>query len=256
MKKRLLALAVAALVGPMAAQADTILGVYLSAGKWNQDFSGQVGTANATVIDMQDDLGLSDDSGNTLSVALEHPVPLIPNVRYSSTKLESAATNALTRELEYDGQTFSNTTTVHTEVDLSHQDYLLYYEMLDNWVTLDLGLNIRKFDSAISLTDVNNTSNSGKATLEGSLPMLYGRVEFQLPFTGLSVGAEMMGLSVGDASIKDVKLRAAYEFFMGLGVEVGQRTFSIDYDPEDPDADEVIADIEFKGTYAAVTYHF
>jgi len=256
MNKTLLAVATLALTGPMAAHADTILGVYASAGKWNQDYSGQIGTAGGDVIDLQDDLGLDDDSGQTMSIALEHPVPFLPNVRLSSTKLENDATNTLTRSVEYEDQIFSINADVHTELDLSHKDYLLYYEILDNWVTVDLGLNIRKFDGKISLTDVDNTANHGEATLEGNLPMLYGRLEFQLPLTGLSLGAEMMGISAGDATIKDIKLRAAYESSIGIGVEVGQRTFTIDYEPDDPDADEVIADIEFKGSYAAVTYHF
>ncbi len=253
MKKTILAALAISLAAPMAAQADTIFGIYASAGKWNQDFSGQVGTAGASVIDLQDDLGFDDGDGNTLSLAIEHPIPVIPNFRFSTTDLKETADNTITRQITFEGETFAINSNVHTNLDLSHKDYLLYYEILDNWVTLDIGLNARQFDGKVNLS---TNADSGEATLDATVPMLYGRLEFELPLTGLSVGAEMMGISAGDASMKDIKARIAYELSFGLGIEVGQRTFTIEYDPDDPDNDEVITDLEFKGSYVAMTYHF
>lgn len=257
MKKVFLAAAMAACTLPMAAKADTILGIYASAGVWNQDFSGQFQSSNdgglpPTVIDMEDDFGFGEERGNTFSLALEHPVPVIPNIRIARTELSQTATDTLNRDIVYNGETYSLNEEVTSTVALDFDDYLLYYEILDNWVSLDIGINIRMFDGEIALSSA--TDSSKEQIEDAPIPMLYARADFQLPFSGLSIGGEAMAISVGDASLRDFRVRIAYETSIGLGIEVGQRSFTIDYDTGD--ADDEVVDLEFSGTYANATYHF
>ena len=71
---------VAATALPVTSQADMILGVFAGAALWQQELSGEF-SDSSTVIDVGDDLGIDDDSNATFYVALEHFVPLIPNIR-------------------------------------------------------------------------------------------------------------------------------------------------------------------------------
>lgn len=261
MKKVMLATALAAFTLPLAAHADTILGIYASAGIWNQDFTGNFRSSgeSSTTLDMQDDVGFGSDHGLTWSIALEHPIPVLPNVRLSHTDLSQKSSFTRTDQVVYDGNTYDANTTINTSLDLSHDDYLMYYEILDNWVSLDIGVNARHFNGDITLdgtvtTQAGSEHRTGQEDLNAWVPMIYGRADFQLPFTGLSIGGEGMGLSVGDASIKDFKVRIAYESPIGLGIEVGERQLTLDYDTGH-DGD-LVTHLKFKGAYALATYHF
>ena len=48
--------------------------------------------------------------------------------------------------------TFDTNRTVNTVSDLTHIDYILYYEIFDNdLVSIDLGLNAKQFDGEITV---------------------------------------------------------------------------------------------------------
>ena len=62
--------------------------------------------------------------------------------------------------------------TVANEFSIEQTDILAYYEILDNVVSLDLGLNVRLFDMTYMINDDRGTSTSG--TVSAPVPMLYG----------------------------------------------------------------------------------
>jgi len=68
------------------AQADFV-GLNIGAYAWNPDISGSFRTGSDSRIQLQNDLGFNDDTGNGLRVSLEHPVPALPNVRYQTVDL-------------------------------------------------------------------------------------------------------------------------------------------------------------------------
>lgn len=235
---------------PMAAVADT-LGFRVEVGQWNQSFEGDVQSGPDT-IDIEDTLGLDDESNNFYSVTLEHPIPILPNIRLSRTELEVKETTDVNASFTFEGITYSASDTVTTDADLSHTDATLYYEVLDNWVSLDVGLNIRQFDEGIIIT--SQSSGTAELDVDGVLPMLYAAVKFDLPLSGLYVSADASGISYQDSSIIDYKVNIGYESSIGLGIEAGLRTFDIDYEDED-DSDEK-ADLSIDGAYASLFYHF
>ena len=77
-------------------QADT-LGLYVSAGSWSPDISGFV-SDNGENINVEDELGFDDDSSNVFSVALEHPVFMLPNIKIQQTGLDVNASSVLGSE--------------------------------------------------------------------------------------------------------------------------------------------------------------
>lgn len=234
------------------ASAD-FLGVYAGAGQWQSDYSGQIGDANND-IDVND-LGLNESDNNYFYVAFEHPIPLIPNARLQMTDLSSSQSATITRSFTLDGETFEAGENVDSTVDLSHIDGTLYYELLDNWVSLDLGLTIRKFDGYVAAEgSANGLLSEQYVVLDEAIPMAYGKARFDLPFSGLSVGGQANVISYDDNSLSDLSINVAYDFIntlaLDLGVELGYRQMNLEIN------EDVTADVELKGPYAALNLHF
>lgn len=259
MKKTLLASLLFASALPLSAHADTIFGVYAGAAQWSQEYSGRFGSSDSDQvcaggcnfnIDLNDDLGLDEEDGTTLWVAVEHPIPVLPNLKFERNELKTDASNMLTRDITYGDETFTTNTNVDTHFDLSHNDYVLYYEVLDNWVSLDIGLDIKHFDGSVR---ISTDTQRAEEVLDAPIPMLYLAAKFELPLTGLSFGAQGAGISAGGATLKDLRFNIAYEFSFGLGLEAGQRSMTVEIDPDEED---VFGDLEFEGNYIAATFHF
>ncbi len=247
MKKLTLATTLA-LLSPLAA-ADTILGVYAGAGQWQGEYSGNAGDPS---IDVKS-LGMDEEDNNYYYIALEHPVPIIPNIKLQKMDITSEQTATIYQSFTIDGTTFIvdpiNGTEVASDFDLSHMDIVLYYELLDNWVNLDVGLNIRKFDGHVTAV---SEFTSESVDLDEAIPMIYAKAQFDLPLTGFSVGLEGNAINYEDNRLTDysAKLQYMFDSALDIGLEVGYREMSLEVD------EDVTADIQLKGPYAALLFHF
>ncbi|MFW6094390.1 MAG: TIGR04219 family outer membrane beta-barrel protein [Pseudomonadota bacterium] len=231
------------------AQADTLFGIYAGAGKWQQNYEGDF-ASQGTAIDLEDDLDIDDEDNNVAYLALEHGVPVMPNVRANYADISGSGSSTLSRTITFRGEQFNVTQAVSSEVDFEQVDAIAYYEVLDNVVSLDLGVGARWVDGHV---EVVSPTQSGRADFEGTLPMLYGRARFDLPLTGLWLGGDLMGLTYDDHDLLDATVQVGWESAVGLGAEVGYRTYRLDLD----DIDEIDgADIDINGPYAAINYHF
>lgn len=234
------------------ANADT-LGFRIGANVWQPEFTGDV-QSGTDALDLEDDLGYDDDeSNNSFYVALEHPIPLIPNVMLARTELEIKGSSTST--FDFDGISFSGT--IDSTTDLSHTDATLYYEILDNWISLDIGLTVRSFDEGFTITGTTTAPGSPTETAELEvdevIPMLYIATKFELPLSGLYIIADANWISYDDDTLLDYKAGLGYETSIGLGIEAGIRSFEIEYEEED---DNEFADLTIDGIYAGVFYHF
>jgi len=241
------------LAGIHTAAADT-LGVYLGYGNWQQDISGQAALAGnsgaPSIIDLSSDLGHESSDGMMIWAAFEHPVPILPNIRIGRTEAKSSASQTLTRNINFGDVTFPSGTNTSSRFDISHNDYILYYEVLDNWFELDLGIDVKQFDGDVAIAGLNQEESE---TFDGFIPFIYTSMNFNLPLTGLKVGGEFSGISANGAKAQDYRVRIAYEFSFGLGLEAGQRYMNYKVDDSD---EEFNGDVEFKGSYVAATFHF
>lgn len=226
--------------------ADTILGIYAGAGVWQSDISGDV-QDGITAIDTEDDIGLQDNDNNYFYAALEHPIPLLPNIKLQHTKLSVDGDNELNRIIDFNGSQFSINENVSAEADLTHTDATFYYELLDNWASLDLGITVRLFDGFV---EIQSADESASEDLDVPIPMLYGKVRFDLPLTGLSLDAEANGIGYSGNKLIDATLRVAYESGIGLGLEGGYRSLQLELD------EDVEADIDLSGLFIGINFHF
>ena len=231
------------------AQADFV-GLNIGANHWTPDLTGSFGSTGGSQINLMTDLGLDEPAPSNIVLILEHPIPLLPNVKYQSLDLDSSGSNFVDPldPLNFEGQSFSGA--VSSTFDLSHDDIVLYYEVLDNWVSLDFGLDLKVFDGEVEMTD----GGPGQTVLiDETVPLFYISARFDLPFSGFYVGADINNnFNTGDGSAEDSSIMLGYESGSGLGIEGGIKKFSLELN----DINNLNADLEYDGIYLNGYLHF
>jgi outer membrane protein len=227
---------------PLAVKADS-LGFKIGANVLQLSFSGYA--QHGDYIDIENDLGFKEDDAFQGYFSLEHPIPLIPNILIQRTIIDTNASGDLTGK-SFDDTTFSGT--VNSTIELTHTDATLYYEVLDNWVSLDIGVSARVFSQGL---EINDGSQQVSLDIDQVVPMLYSAVKFELPLTGLYVGADGNGVAFNDEQLIDVKANIGWESPLGLGLEAGYRYFDLKYKD-----DEEQAKMQMDGPYAGLFFHF
>ena len=234
MQKRLIALAILAASASVSSQAD-IVGATAGAYMWKQSWDGDV-KAGSDSIDMNDDLGYDDETGKSFYVALEHPVPVLPNIRLQSTDLDISEKGTLTKPYTFVGKVYTVGEEVQSTTDLSHIDGTFYYEILDNWVNLDAGLTVRMFDGEVS---IKGASGEGAIEIDAPIPMAYVNARFELPLTGLYASALGNVIAYGDNKVTDMTLALGYELGI-LGLELGYRNFDVQLEDDNEEANVTV----------------
>jgi len=219
-----------------AANADA-LGLYVGGGSWSHEPTGTFGTIGDDIMDVESDLNYSEESDTYFYAAFEHFVPLIPNIRVERATLGHTGTAA---SFDFNGVPVSG----DSSINLDTTDAIIYWRLLDNWVNFDFGLNVRKLDGDFTIdTEVVSVSET--------IPMIYLAAQFDLPFSGFSVGADINTLSVSDVTYQDVRLRAIYEIGV-IGFEAGYKSTTVELD----NVSNLNADLEFKGLMLGAFLHF
>jgi len=230
------------------AQAEFI-GLNIGANHWTPDLTGSFGgnSVGDTTINLKTDLGLDEPAPSNIVLILEHPVPLLPNVKYQNFDLDSSGSSN-PGGLDFNGTNFPGA--INSTFDLSHDDIVLYYELLDNWVSLDFGLDLKVFDGQVELTDSISTET---VTVDDTVPLVYISARFDLPFSGFYIGADINNnFNTGDGSAEDSSIMLGYESGSGLGIEGGIKKFSLELD----DINNLNADLEYDGIYLNGYLHF
>tara|TARA_R110001592_G_scaffold120444_1_gene324695 strand:+ start:2907 stop:3638 length:732 start_codon:yes stop_codon:yes gene_type:complete len=232
-----------AILVSISAQAD-IIGGSVEATYWYAGLGGDASFSNTT-IDVEDDLDLGKNSFFELAATVEHPVPLIPNVRLKYSDLDQTENGTLSSNFGS-----ANSGSVETNLDLSNVGLVLYYEILDNWVSADFGLDLRKFDGQLEIT--NKSDNSKFQTdIDEFLPLGYVSAEFAMPFTDMSAGVEISAISYSGNSIHDAKVRLRQGFSLAF-IEIGYRQLGIKLE----DLSNTDVDIDFSGVYLSTGLDF
>ncbi len=240
-----------ALASP-AAMSDTIFGLYAGANLWQPEANGTIGQSENS-FDFSGDFSGGDSDSTSFYLAVEHFVPLIPNVLVRSTPVNwsgrsESATGTLAGVITLSGE-------VDAELDVDMKDATLYYELLDNWVTVDVGLTARLLDGFVRATETS-TGESDEVELSSAIPMLYGHVRFDLPFTGLAAGVRGNGIGYQESELLDLEayLHLEVDLFpaVDFGIQGGLRRLSISID----DLDNWNSDATLEGAYVGVTAHF
>ena len=244
MRKLMIAVGGSLVLAAPLANAD-ILGVGANVSYWDSDFSGEV-VNKGSAVDIENDLNMDSDSNANFTAYFEHPVPLLPNVRVNYTSIPESGSGKIGPE----GFDDIINADVNSDLDLDQLDATFYYEVLDNWVNLDLGLTARKFDGELVVRDTAVGGRVSTTTVDAVVPMGYLAARFDLPFTGVSVGADGNFVSYSGDSLHDVNVYGQFEIAM-LQLRAGYREMAIDYEDDDDKLD-----VELSGPFASVGFTF
>ncbi len=247
MKKIILSSVCASLLA-ISAQAD-FLGAEAGIATWSSSLTGTMkgGSSTDSNIDVENDLGYGSKATNSFFWAyLDHPIPLLPNIKIQQTNYTDSASEV--KSITFDGTTYNGT--VSSELTLDQTDIIAYWRILDNWVNLDLGINLKTINGNIKLS-ATGSSDTDK-DFSATVPMLYAKGRFDLPFTGLSAEADMSYISYSGNKFTDFKAGVVYQTSYGLGATAGVRTENLTID----DIDDFNADLTISGAYLGVFYHF
>ena len=244
MRKLMIAVGGSLVLAAPLANAD-ILGVGANVSYWDSDFSGEV-VNKGSAVDIEKDLNMDSDSNANFTAYFEHPVPLLPNVRVNYTSISQSGSGKIGPE----GFDDIINADVNSDLDLDQLDATFYYEVLDNWVNLDLGLTARKFDGELVVRDTAVGGRVSTTTVDAVVPMGYLAARFDLPFTGVSVGADGNFVSYSGDSLHDVNVYGQFEIAM-LQLRAGYREMAIDYEDDDDNLD-----VELSGPFASVGFTF
>lgn len=246
-----LAMACALLGTATCAHADTVFGVYAGAQGWDMSTSG--GFADESTIT---NFNFDSKTNNAIYIAVEHPIPFVPNVKVNRTQLDTNGNTLLTTSFTFGDELFTVDSNVATSIDMTTTDFVLYYELFDNdLVSFDLGVNAKHVDGTLLVTD-QQANLSGQEDFSGIVPMGYSRLEVGLPFTGLGAYAEGSYLAIDDSTISDFQVALTYSFIESLALDmtlqIGYRDMTVELD----DLDDVYSDLAFDGAFAGIELHF
>ncbi len=223
-----------------------VLGGSVEVSYWQGGYSGQVISVNE-VLDLEDNLNLDDGGFLEIAATFEHPVPVLPNIRLKHISLDESANGTFTGT--FDGENYGGD--IATDLDLTHSDLILYYEILDNYVSVVVGLDVKKFDGKMEIRDSSDATQVSVSTIDDVLPMIYVAAEVELPLTGLSVGAEVSAIKYSGDSLQDAKVKLRQGFGLAF-VELGYRQISIDIE----DVSDVDVDVDLSGAYLSTGIDF
>ena len=208
----------------LGAYADA-LGLRAGVEYWQADLSGEAQTQVARAKKAKpvnfDEWQIYGATYNSVWFNFEHPIPFVPNVRMSYTNIQ----NSKSRTVKH----VAGSTTYYTKDSITltfdNIDSTLYYEVLDNWINLDVGLTARSlngdFDAISTIGDGLTAPVQDRTPLTKLVPMLYLNARFDIPFlNGLYVQSVINGASLKGNTLYDADARVGYDLNL-VALDVG-----------------------------------
>ena len=257
-------LTLASLLASTVLYADTIGGEFFI-GMYSHSPSGYAsytepytGLGLGTAADLEDTLHWESNENIFLKAYIEHPVPMLPNVKVAFTQLSHEGKGEVGNDFIWGGIHIPTLGTIENSLDISKYDLTLYYELLDNWVEADVGVTLGYIDGNIAVTALTGLgpisfSQSESTDFSLFMPTLYGKAKFNIPSTDISLQFEGDVFSYDDTTFYNYEVSARYTFSMGLGIEAGYKAMHLDSKDL---VDGLVADMDFTGPYAAVVWDF
>lgn len=233
------------------AQADFV-GLDIGANQWRPALNDPFGSNPDDRIDLVDDLDVGNPTKPSMVLILEHPIAALPNIRYQGFDLGTSGISTLDSDINFNGETFASGNQVRSTFELSHDDIVLYYQLGNSRLDLDLGVDLKRFDGEVSLSGATSTS----VEVDETIPLLYLSARYTLPnsriYFGAKLNASFIDLGLSDSSAEDSTIMLGYDSGNGLGVEGGYKYFSLELN----DIDALDTDLKYDGLYLNGYYNF
>ena len=235
------------------AMAD-IIGGELNIGYYEHNPSGTI-QYQGDSIDLKDDFKWKKESDIFAKLYIEHPIPLLPNIKLGYSSFGHSGSGLLNNNITFGHQTYTSTTKIDSTFNLDMYDLTLYYELVDIGFDLDLGLNVRYIDGSVSAVGVGGTPPkpiNESTSFSVPVPMIYAKARVPIPATDIALQVEGNYISYSGNQFYDLEAGVRYTFALGLGVEGGYKTMKLKLD----DIDDLSLDSTFSGAYAKLVWDF
>ncbi len=237
-------------------QAFAFFGLDVGVGYWRQTPTGTMDykptSAVTGNIDLKDDLNLGKESKPFVRIRAELPL-VLPNIYLMATPMSFEGSGTLTRDISFNGQTFTGGFNVDSKVKLDHYDLALFYPIpalktatLDK-LNIDLGLNARKFDFEGT---INQGGITASKTLSIYVPMIFVGIQVK-PVSAFSIEAEVRGMAYSNSHYYDYIGRLRVNPIPLVFIAAGYRAEDIKIDQSD-----VKADIKLGGPFVEAGLSF
>lgn len=217
-----------------AAHAD-LINVNAEAQYWRADVNGKHGIGGMAMESLDWDNG----SQTRYSLALEHFIPLLPNVMIEQQKLSSSVPNT--------GDSWWN-------ADFGYDAVTAYWAPLNNdTTTIHIGGSYR--DVSGSFSGQSSGMTQGYQIIDEDVMLGYAKAIAGLPFTGFSVAARAEQSFGGDLEMTDLELSVRYRFLENVldgYIGVGYRFLDVEH----TNPDRLDAAFDFKGPVVNLTLRF
>lgn len=225
--------------------------ITLSLDYWDQSITGKVQGSRAgdgnyevrSTYNMKD----AEDVG-ILALQVEHPLPLLPNLRLATARQEYKGASSLATPIRFDG--VSLTGNIESRLNLDYTDIILYGTPLDTGVKVNVGGGLRLFDGEMSVT---SATQQRRMSVDTRVPVAFVQVSAKLP-AGFRAEGEMTALGMANSGSGDIQARLAWESSFGLGVRAGYHIVKHIL-RRDVGADGRV-DVVLSGPFAGLYYHF
>jgi len=242
MKNTFIKLSIAAIIAASGVAHAGLLGFNggIGGGIFNNNEPTGVYSDGKVSLDLVDTLNLTPSTSYYAWGYVEHPIPLLPNIRLEMNQDKYNGTKPLS--LSVLGKTFNND--VSTVLDLSSNDLIFYWGVpltgIMSTITplvdydLDFGIGIKQYNGSFSITDqvgaVSVTQDLSEAMLG------YGYLKGRVEAFGAGVEGQVKYASYLDNSFTEYSIKADYVIpvtpIIDVGVELGykQTDLTIDVD--------------------------
>lgn len=146
-----------------------------------------------------------------IQLAIEHDVPLVPNVMIRHADINQNASNSQ----------------INSDVNVGITDLVLSYDVLDHNVNTDLGVAIKRVDGQLNY-------NGGETDISKTIPMIYASVGAKLPITGVSANVQALATKYNNVQGVDVQAEVKYnvveKLLYDVGAKIGYRMLDLRLD--------------------------
>ncbi|MDA8621878.1 TIGR04219 family outer membrane beta-barrel protein [Psychrosphaera sp.] len=190
----------------------------IGADQWKQDAPATYGVATDNLLEFTGE----NATNRQFEFEVSHQLPLLPNVRFSTTSNEQTAGNTLAQTYVLGGEAYSVASQLSSTHQTKSHDLLFYYPLFDiSLLKMDLGLLTRYQELEIATSKVGDSQNS-QVDVDKIVPMLHVNVQSGIPLLGFFVFAEFnkgdsnhfyqsgIGYTFDNNLIPDVDLKLGY----------------------------------------------
>ena len=233
---------------PAVSQADLLFTVSAKASVWDAEPTGQFDD-DVSADSKENGLGLESNTGNQYEVFVDHPVPVIPDVRLAQTSIDFSGDGRIILG-GFGDQVLAGD--VSSFLDISHSDVTLVWGLPipTPFFDINFGLTGRTFDGELIVTEKGGLQRTEQIDFDFTIPLLFGRAKLETPL-GFYGEADIQHLSYDGNELTDIRYVVGFDVPMpvptvDLAVEAGYRSMSL---ITDEDSTDIETDFEVDGTY-------